>query len=65
MPTTQPALERDPGYWWLRLTYAIRDQDTRGAAQAQRQLSRLGIDVAIRSPDAFRQPQAEEEEAGK
>ena|ERR1017187_6793894 len=53
MPTT-PTLERDPGYWWLRLTYAIRDEDERGIEQAQRSLSALGVDVAVRSPESFR-----------
>ena len=65
MPTTQPALERDPGYWWLRLTYAIRDQDALGAAEAKRQLSRLGVDVAIRCPDVFRHPELDDKEAGQ
>jgi hypothetical protein len=55
MATTNPALERDPGYWWLRLTYAIREQDAQGTEQAQRQLSGLGVDVAIRRADAFRE----------
>lgn len=47
------SLERDPGFWWLRLTYAIRGGDLAGAAEAQRRLSALGIDVSLRSLEAF------------
>jgi hypothetical protein len=51
---TEP-LERDPGYWWLRLTYAIREEDRTTEREAKRRLSALGVDVSVRSPDAFRE----------
>ena len=55
MGATKQELERDPGYWWLRLTYAIRQNDTEGKAEALRQLAELGVEVSLRSLDAFSQ----------
>jgi hypothetical protein len=56
MGATKQELEQDPGYWWLRLTYAVRQQDTEGVAEARRRLAELGIEVSLRSVDAFSKP---------
>ena len=53
MGATKQELERDPGYWWLRLTYAIRQKDTDAIAEARRRLAELGVEVSLRSVDAF------------
>ncbi|MFC1596961.1 hypothetical protein ACFL5Q_03350 [Planctomycetota bacterium] len=56
MGATVEQLERDPGYWWLRLTYAIRRQDRDGVDEARRRLAELGVEVSLRSVDAFSKP---------
>lgn len=53
MGATKQELERDPGYWWLRLTYAIRQKDMAGVAEARRRLAELGVEVSLRSVEAF------------
>jgi hypothetical protein len=52
---TQPQadLEASPDFWWLRLKYALREGDLDGAAEAQRRLSKLGVDLRLRSLSAF------------
>jgi hypothetical protein len=53
MGATKQELEQDPGYWWLRLTYAIRRKDTEAIAEARRRLADLGVEVSFRSMEAF------------
>ena len=52
MPATQQRLESDPDYWWIRLSTAMRRGDLEAAAEAQKRLSELGVDVRFRRVSA-------------
>lgn len=64
-PTADPRSLTDPVtdtpmYWFAKLEFAIADSDLTAAAEAQRQLKRLGIIVRYQ----FRGPRLAEEVAG-
>jgi hypothetical protein len=44
-----------PLYWFARLEKAVEQGDHQGAAEAQRELARLGVRVAYGRPHADRQ----------
>ena len=43
---------------WLRLKYALRDGDLEAAAEAQRRLAELGVEVRLRSLRPFVEAEA-------
>lgn len=49
MATTWPKRSRDdsPAYWFVRLETAVGNSDFESAAEAQKQLERLGVRVAF------------------
>jgi hypothetical protein len=52
MPETIERISRPivdwPGYWFLLLEHYLTDGELEAAAEAQRQLERLGVDVRYR-----------------
>jgi hypothetical protein len=44
-----------PGWWFFRLEAAVERGDHQAAAEAQRELDRLGVRVAYGRPNAKRQ----------
>jgi hypothetical protein len=43
-----------PGWWFFRLEAAVEQGDHQAAAEAQRELARLGVRVAYGRPNAKR-----------
>jgi hypothetical protein len=51
--TTEPPKQNDwPLYWFAKLEHAVNSGDYAAAADAQRQLDRLGVRVAYGRPSA-------------
>jgi hypothetical protein len=49
--THAPPVTDTPIYWFVKLEHAVEESDFEAAAQAQRELSRLGVQVKhIRRP---------------
>jgi hypothetical protein len=44
-----------PLYWFVRLEKAVENGDHQAAAEAQRELARLGVRIAYARPPAFQQ----------
>jgi hypothetical protein len=47
---TLPPLNDWPSYWFVRLERAVEEGDLQAAADAQRQLARLGVRVTYGRP---------------
>jgi hypothetical protein len=47
---TKPAVTELPVYWFVRLEKAVEEGDHQAAAEAQRELSRLGVRVSYGRP---------------
>lgn len=52
---TTPRQADWPLYWFAKLEKAVEDGDHQAAAEAQRELARLGVRVAYGRPTANRQ----------
>jgi hypothetical protein len=50
-----PPVTDTPVYWFVKLERAVGDGDFEAAANAQRELARLGIRVAYGRPNSQRQ----------